>query len=297
MTFVDPNAGEPEPAVTEEPETEPPVELPRRRAGLTLARVALEPEGTAAEAAFLQREVAAVVQRVRSWDEPKQDALAEAREHAFWQSPDRYQVLSLIEYLDRLSAATATAERLGGRLSSARGYSRELVQLLATRLHVLSAALDGLDVREASDATVTIRAGKADDADACRRFVEELATMYVGWADGRGMRVRRKDEGGGVVLEVVGLGAYTLLKSEIGLHVLELPQVDSRSFDRATVLVDVEPWGWNRTAVRPSAPSRPSCVATDTTRRRSSATPRAPEPAGSTGCSPATSTCCAAAAD
>ena len=98
--------------------------------------------------------------------------------------------------------------------------------------------------REASDATVTVRAGKAEDAAACGRFVEELAAMYIGWADGRGMRVRRNggDEGV-VVLDVAGLGAYTLLKPEIGLHVLELPHAEARSFDRLTVFVDVEPVG------------------------------------------------------
>ena len=136
-----------------------------RRSGstgdLTLARVALEPEGTEAEAAFLRGVLATVVERVGSWDDAKQDALAEAREPAFWQSEERHEVLSLIEYLDRLGAATATAERLGARLSSPReAQSRELVQLLATRLHVLAAALAGLDAREASDATITVRPGR-----------------------------------------------------------------------------------------------------------------------------------------
>ncbi len=233
VAFVDPNAGEPEPAAAEEP-ADP--------GDLTLARVALEPEGTEVEATFLLSALASLVERVRSWDEPKQDALAAAHEPAFWESEDRHRVLSLIEYLDRLGAATATAERLGARLSSAReAHSRELVQLLATRLHVLTAALTGLDAREASDATVTVRAGKAEDAAACGRFVQELATMYVGWADGRGMRVRRNGDDEAVVLEVAGLGAYTLLKPEIGLHVLELPHEEDRSFDRVTVLVDVEP--------------------------------------------------------
>ena len=182
---------------------------------------------------------------MRSWDESKQDALESAREPSFWHSEERHQVLSLIEYLDRLGAATATAERLAARLSSGReAHSRELLRLLATRLHVLAAALDGLDAREASDATVTVRAGKADDAAACGRFLEELAAMYVGWADGRGMRVRRNgDDEDVVVLQVTGLGAYTLLKPEIGLHVLELPHEEQRSFDRVTVLVDVEPVG------------------------------------------------------
>ncbi len=83
VAFVDPNAGEPEPAAAEE----------RLDPGdLTLARVALEPEGTEAEAAFLLGVLATVVERVGSWDDAKQDALAEAREPAFWQSEERHDV-------------------------------------------------------------------------------------------------------------------------------------------------------------------------------------------------------------
>ena len=79
--------------------------------------------------------------------------------------------------------------------------------------------------------------------------------MYVGWADGRGMRVRRNGDDGVVVLDVSGLGAYTLLKPEIGLHVLELPHEEDRSFDRVTVLVDVEPVGHGPNGTAP--PDRP----------------------------------------
>ncbi len=247
VAFVDPNAGEPESATAAEEPVDP--------GGLTVARVALEPDGTEAEGTFLLSALASLGERVRSWDDAKEDALAEAREPAFWQSEDRQNVLSLIEYLDRLRAATATAERLGARLSSAReAHSTELLRLLATRLHVLTAALAGLDAREASDATLTVRAGKSEDATACDRFVQELATMYVGWADGRGMRIRRNGGDGVVVLDVSGLGAYTLLKQEIGLHVLELPHEADRSFDRVTVLVDVAPAGDGKNAPPPDRP-------------------------------------------
>ena len=170
-------------------------------------------------------------------------------------------MLGLIEYIDRLGAATATAERLAARLSSARdAHSRELLELLATRLHVLAAALAGLDAREASDATVSVRAGKAEDSAACGRFVEDLAAMYVGWADGRGMRVRSSGRDGVVVLEIAGLGAYTLLKPDSGLHVLELPHEDDRSFDRVTVLVDVEPAGHGGDGPQPSDRREPAIV-------------------------------------
>jgi ATP-dependent Clp protease ATP-binding subunit ClpC len=253
VVFVDPDAAEVEHEAAQ---------TPAGPSDVTLARVALEPEGTEAEAAFLRSELGSLVERVRSWDEPKQDALAAAREPAFWQSEERHHVLGLIEYLDRLAAATATAERLAARLSSARdAHSRELLQLLATRLHVVAAALAGLDAREASDATVTVRAGKAEDTAACGRFVEELAAMYVGWADGRGMRIRRN--GGDedlIVLEVAGLGAYTLLKPETGLHVLELPHEEDRSFDRVTVLVDVEPVGHGGNGAQPPNRREPTVV-------------------------------------
>ena len=253
VAFVDPDASRPELV---------PAEAPAGRSDLTLGRVALEPEGTEAEAAFLRSELVSLVRRVRSWDEPKQDALAAAREPAFWQSEERHQVLGLIEYIDRLGAATATAERLAARLSSARdAHSRELLELLATRLHVLAAALAGLDAREASDATVSVRAGKAEDSAACGRFVEDLAAMYVGWADGRGMQYAgRNGDDGVVVLEVSGLGAYTLLRPEFGLHVLDLPHEEDRSFDRVTVLVDVEPaaQGADGAAAGRTAPNRRS---------------------------------------
>ena len=228
VAFVDPDADEAAPAAT-------------AAAGLTLASVALEPQGSEAEAAYLRSELDMLVERVASWEARKQDTLARTRDHTFWQSEERHAVLGLIEYLDRLGAATATAQRLAARLASGReAHSRELVQLLARRLHVLAAALTGLEAGDASDATVTVRAGHADDASACEQFVQEVAAMYVGWADARGMRIRRSGGQDKVVLEVAGLGAYTLLKPEMGLHILELPAAE-RSFDRATVLVGVEP--------------------------------------------------------
>ena len=155
----------------------------------------------------------------------------------------RSDVLTQIEYLDRLAAATATAERLGVRLAGSRGtFSRDLVALLARRLHVLRAALRGLAAGEPSDARISIRIGHGDDADLCARFGRELAAMYVGWAEGRGMRIRTSDGAGEEVLTVSGLGAYTLLRSEAGLHILETPSHD-RAFDRVSVVVAVSPVG------------------------------------------------------
>jgi ATP-dependent Clp protease ATP-binding subunit ClpC len=238
VVFVDPEVGEPEPAP--EPAVEALVEEARARGELTLARIALDPEGSEAEASFLRTELAALAERVQTWQAAKDDALEESRDPAFWDSDDRHAVLGLIEYLDRLRAATATAERLVARLGTGREtHSKELVQLLAGRLHVLVAAVAGLDAREPSDALVTIRPGQTADPVDCVPFVQELARMYVGWADARGMRLHRDGVSARVVLQIAGLGAYTLLKGESGLHVLELPHDEDRGFDRITALVEV----------------------------------------------------------
>jgi ATP-dependent Clp protease ATP-binding subunit ClpC len=52
------------------------------------------------------------------------------------------------------------------------------------------------------------------------------------------MRIRRSDAADGVNLTVAGLGAYTLLRPEAGLHVLEVP-VKERGFHRVPALVGV----------------------------------------------------------
>ncbi len=238
VVFVDPDVGEPEPATVPEPVA--PLVDPAEPGKLTLARIALDPEGSEVEASFLRAVLAELVERVRTWQTAKDDALEESRDPGFWDSDERHAVLGLIEYLDRLGAATATAERLAARLGAGReSHSKELVRLLASRLHVLAAAVDGLDAREPSDALVTIRPGQAADPLECVPFVQELAAMYVGWADARGMRLHRDGVSARVVLQIAGLGAYTLLKGEAGLHVLELPHDEDRGFDRLTVLVEV----------------------------------------------------------
>ena len=52
--------------------------------------------------------------------------------------------------------------------------------------------------------------------------------MYVGWADGRGMRVRSSGEAASSCSRSPGSARYTLLKPESGLHVLELPHGEDR---------------------------------------------------------------------
>src|SRR6185312_5550432 len=124
---------------------------------------------------------------IEGWLERKEDALAATREADFWDSPDRFAIFGLVEYLDRLGAASRTADGLVRRLRGARNGKRpaQLIQLLAQRLYLLDKALEGLDARRAADAVLALRGG-ADTAIA--EFLKELSEMYIAWARRRGMR-------------------------------------------------------------------------------------------------------------
>jgi ATP-dependent Clp protease ATP-binding subunit ClpC len=154
--------------------------------------------------------------------EGKDAALAATRESGFWELPDaeRQPVLTRVEFLDRLQAAWETAERL---------RSRGAAQLLAERLHVLAAACRGLDAGAPFDAVVELRPSRGAES-----WAGELRTMYEGWARARGMRIHENGDG---TLQVSGLGSYTILAPEAGLHVYEEP--DGKNVRRLTVQVVV----------------------------------------------------------
>jgi ATP-dependent Clp protease ATP-binding subunit ClpC len=176
----------------------------------------------------------------------KDSALAEMRRPDFWEDEDRHRLLAEAEYLDRLQAAFATANKLGDRLrrfASAGNGAGELAGLLSLRLYVLQEAISGLAEDRATDVFLRIRPAAADDHGPGLEWVEALATMYAAWARRRGMRLERLDSGEHIYA-VSGLGAGRILEPEAGLHVLEVPDAsrdDSRA-QRVRALVQVVAW-------------------------------------------------------
>ena len=229
VTFVDPDAEDA--GVREEPTTELDVR--------TLARAGRGDEQSVRFVLDAMRRVAAAV---ASLDPVKAGALAALAEPAFWETPGRFAVLAKAEYLDRLQAATRTAERLAERLersTRAGSGSAELVQLLAARLVVLDSALEGISAADPFELYVDVR--PSGDADAS--FAATIAGMYDAWGRRRGMQVEHlSSAGGGHLLAVSGLGCWRLLHPEAGLHVLEdgeSPADGARAVDRETVRVTV----------------------------------------------------------
>lgn len=233
VAFVDPDAEE-EQAAPISPAT-----------GLRLERLVFGPDGGREEQAFLQAEterLRAVIEG-EAWSGEKERDLELIRGDDFWESPERFDVLARIEYVDRVQAAFRTAENLATRLArlgrNGHGSARGLVTLLAERLYLLDRACAGASPSDPADAFLELRSTGLERAG--DRFRQQLQEMYEAWATRRGMRVRELWSETSRLLAVSGIGAYRILSAETGLHVFESPH-DERSFDRVAVDVAVAPW-------------------------------------------------------
>ena len=233
VSFVDPDA-----------DVLSPPAAPSAGATPQLEALVIDPRGEADAVSLLVAEHARISSSVAGWLERKDDALRATREPGFWHTPDRGAVLALVEYLDRLGAAMRTADGLLRRLRSGRSNTRpaQLVQMLAQRLYLLDRAVAGLDARQAADAVIALSPSSDVGTPGGAAFAEDLIAMYIGWARKRGMRFDRLSLDGGQAIVFSGLGAYTILAPEAGLHSLEVPKGE-RGYERASVLVEVAPLG------------------------------------------------------
>jgi ATP-dependent Clp protease ATP-binding subunit ClpC len=231
VTFVDPDAEEPEQAARPRPTS------------LRLENLVLAPQGRAEERDFLHGET----ERLRAivdgdgWRGRKERDLEAMTSKAFWESPERFAVLGRIEYVDRVQAALRTAERLSARLAglsrNGEGSARDLVQLLAQRLYLLDRACAVTDAGDPADAFLEVRAPTVGPSE--EDFALRLRDMYEAWGQRRGMRVERLRSESGHLLAISGIAAYQILEAETGLHIFETPQ--TRHFSRSTVRVAVAP--------------------------------------------------------
>jgi ATP-dependent Clp protease ATP-binding subunit ClpC len=189
--------------------------------------------------------------------ERKHVALEAMSAPSFWEDEGRYHVLAEAEYLDRLEAACRTATKLGSRLRNSLDRSRtapeheaeadgELSSILGYRVYALERALAGLDAGVPFELFLRLRivGDQAPPEERERAFLEQLVSMYMAWAQVRGMQVevlaRAADE---VVLHAGGLGAGLILGPEAGLHLLETPDDKQESkgvsHERVTVSVQI----------------------------------------------------------
>ena len=226
--FITAPRGERIEVVFVDPDAEPEVDEQEGVAKLDLPTLARAPRGDDGSVRLVLAELERVDDAVERTQAQKGHALSAISEPGFWERDDRFELLAEVEYLDRLLAATKTADRLGGRLQrSIRADGRanaELVGLLAGRLYVLDQALEGIESGAPNDVFVYVRPShdaRSGDMEHTE-FTSTVTQMYVQWADRRGMHLERFDmQDGAHLLAVSGLGCGEILLAETGLHVLE----------------------------------------------------------------------------
>ena len=217
-------------------------------------KMILAPEGLKTEADHLEEIYSNISQSVLStdWQALKSETLKQIADPGFWQRPDCYAVLGQAEYMDRIEAAHKTAGSLLNRIigpgeKAKRIYSRKVITRLAEQLYLLAEANQSLDQQLPHDAYLMIDSGTgpSQQPEADNPFVKQIQHMYQQWAHKRRMRqdllqsLESSDPpAGSIILAISGLGAYSILQPESGLHVLEIPKRGS-AYDRITVRVKV----------------------------------------------------------
>lgn len=247
VEFIDPDAPEPGSAPAAAPEDA--ADQP-----LHLGTIILDPQGSPEEAAFLNSHFEQIRDRITSedWTEKKQQALAQTSSADFWESPGRFHILGMAEYMDRIEAGFATAQRLRDRLvgSDRTQYSATLIQRLAQQLYLISTAAEGVAADRLEDAFILVEAGRDSQLEGALNddFARKIANMYRLWAEKRRMRHKLLEESGGdgavpyrLMMAVAGYAALNLLIQESGLHVFEIPAEggNSKSFKRCKAHVRV----------------------------------------------------------
>jgi ATP-dependent Clp protease ATP-binding subunit ClpC len=232
-----------------DPDAEPPVAADDGAEDVDTRTLARAGRGDERSVRYVLAELDRVGADVEALAPRKQAALGALAEPTFWDAPDRFVVLALAEYLDRLDAATRTAQRLGERLSRSRRAdgrgSAELVELLAGRLYVLDNALAGIETDDATEVFVDVSPSGGPAGRGAEPFADQIAAMYLAWCERRGMSADRvQSEAGRHLLAVAGLGCMRILSDETGLHVLEHMEDGDRGdrvVDREHVRVVVAP--------------------------------------------------------
>jgi ATP-dependent Clp protease ATP-binding subunit ClpC len=224
-----------------------------------LEEIILDSQGSVGETEFLKERYNLLKEYIESsaWQQKKENALAHTADPGFWESPERFAVLGLAEYMDRIETGFATAGRLLDRLigpnpGERKQFSATLVQRLAHQLYLVEAAVREVEENRPQDAFVQIEAGRdsAVDDHLNDEFARKVAAMYLQWAEKRRMRYKILEESGGdgkkpyhLLLAVAGYAAYGILENENGMHVFEIPDSEKsgKSFRRCKAYVQVVP--------------------------------------------------------
>ncbi len=249
VEFVDPNA---------EGEIKQEAAAPPDAGGgdLSLKSVVFQAKGNRAELEFLlsAHDRLSGLTKSDDWQNERNTNLSMLELPEFWQSEERFEILGIAEIMDRIDAALRGAGSLLRRLSQGGGQDRDsfpahVLTTAAQSLYLVEIAVSDVRSKQPADAFIMVDSSQGDVAENAisTRFGRQVSDMYLGWAKKRRMKFkvlgggREKAADGRFVMAVGGFGAYSILRRDAGLHVLEMPDQDGNKNKRATVNVRVAP--------------------------------------------------------
>jgi ATP-dependent Clp protease ATP-binding subunit ClpC len=214
---------------------------------LDLKTILRETYGSLAEFTYIKKEWDVLQQAYTdSGIQAMKEALMnEMAQPHFWQSDNKQDVLSQIEFFDRFEAAFNTSKNLLERLEDPDKvrlhYDPSLLKKLAQKIYLLHHSLHSYQQQEPQDALLKI---SFEEQNAL--WGERITTMYLDWAKRRKMgctKVYAGNEQGEQfsVYRFSGFGAYAILKKEHGLHLKEMKSRKSKMIEKSKVLVTVLP--------------------------------------------------------
>lgn len=246
VEFIDPNPPEqtlPEAAKSAEAEAE-----------CNLEELALDATGTPTEIEFLKDAFERLVDEVESedWQAKKNSALMQTSAKGFWNSPSRFGVLGLVEYMDRIEVGLRSGDSLlrrilGSEPEKRKFFSADLIKRLAQQIYLLEIACDDLADSRPRDAFLQVEGGRDAGLDPAENdeFARRLVAMYEQWAAKRKMKLEIIEQTPGNdrqpmrwLATVSGFGAFSLLLPETGFHILETPRKEG-TFNRFKARVRV----------------------------------------------------------
>lgn len=202
-----------------------------------------------------------------AWQNERAANLAMLELPDFWQSEERFEILGLAEYMDRVEAAMRRTGSLLERLRNGarrNAFPTKMLTSAAQSLYLQQIAIEDVHGKRPPDAFLMIDAGHGDvDPDeTTKAFGASITKMYVEWAKKRRMHLKPLGKSG-TLFAVSGFGAHTILAGEAGLHVLESPGGRDGKQQRRTVRVRVAPQPPDASSPDAASPERLARVALD----------------------------------
>ncbi len=245
VEFIDPNPPE---------QTLPDPQLAEAEAECNLEELALDAIGTRIEVEFLRDAFERLVDEVESedWQAKKNAALMQTSAQGFWNSPSRFSVLGLVEYMDRIEVGLRSGDSLlrrilGSEPEKRKLFSADLIKRLAQQIYLLEIACDDLADNRPRDAFLQVESGRDPGLEPTENdhFARRLVAMYEQWAAKRKMKLEVIEQTPGNdrqpmrwLATVSGYGAFSLLLPEAGFHILETPRKEG-NFNRFKARVRV----------------------------------------------------------